>query len=268
MKTSKTSKTAESEEGRGLRVVFARFDALCSLDNAGHFRAICVVMSVEGLVIRDAAAADATAMGLLHVRAWQSAYRGVMPDEYLDGLVAQDRVEMWHSRLSRSVLHPLLVAVVHDAVVGFAAFGAAQEPTAAASCGELYAMNLDPDHWGRGIGRVLLRSVTDRLISMGHEEAVLWVVPENERARALYDSEGWVPDGGISTEEILGVTVTDIRYRKRWRACAPPPDCPLIAGQRCPLRPVWSCVRAVVACRRVHGLPGSGADAARGRGGP
>ncbi len=177
-------------------------------------------MSVQDLMIRDAAVGDATAMGHLHVRAWQSAYRGVMPDEYLDGLVAEDRVEMWHSRLSRSDLHPLLVAVVAEVVVGFAAFGAENSPTAPPSCGELYAMNLDPDHWGQGIGRVLLRGVTERLVSMGYDEVVLWVVPENERARALYESEGWVADGGVSTEDILGVTVTDIRYRKSLVATA------------------------------------------------
>jgi hypothetical protein len=43
------------------------------------------------------------------------------------------------------------------------------------------------------------------------------VVPENARARALYESEGWVSDGAVATEEIHGVTVTDIRYRKRLR---------------------------------------------------
>jgi GNAT superfamily N-acetyltransferase len=101
-----------------------------------------------------------------------------------------------------------------DEVVGFAAFGDERPSTPARSCGELYAMNLDPDHWGRGIGRVLLHRVTDVLIAMGYPEAVLWVVPQNERARALYESEGWVTDGGVSTEEILGVTVTDIRYRR------------------------------------------------------
>ena len=137
-----------------------------------------------------------------------------MPDDYLDGLQAEDRVEMWRGRISRSDLPPLLVAVVTDEVVGFAVFGAEQSPTSPPSCGELYAMNLDPDHWGQGIGRVLLRRVTDTLIAMGDKEAVLWVVPENLRARALYESEGWVADGGVSTEEILGVTVTDIRYRK------------------------------------------------------
>jgi hypothetical protein len=40
------------------------------------------------------------------------------------------------------------------------------------------------------------------------------VVPENNRARGLYESEGWTADGGVTTEEILGVTVTDIRYRR------------------------------------------------------
>ena len=107
-----------------------------------------------------------------------------------------------------------VVAAVADKVVGFAAFGAEQAPTSPPSCGQLYAMNLDPDYWGHGIGRVLLHRVTEALLAMGYEAAVLWVVPENQRARALYESEGWVADGGLATEEILGVTVTDIRYRK------------------------------------------------------
>jgi GNAT superfamily N-acetyltransferase len=144
-----------------------------------------------------------------------------MPDEYLDGLQADDRIAMWQHHLSRADLPPLLVAVVADEVVGFAVFGDEQPPSAPASRGELYAMNLDPAHWGKGIGRVLLQRVTDALIARGYSEAVLWVVPENERARALYESEGWVADGGVSTEEILGVTVTDIRYRKPLVAAIP-----------------------------------------------
>jgi ribosomal protein S18 acetylase RimI-like enzyme len=179
-------------------------------------------MAVDDLTIRDAVLDDADAMGHLHVRAWQSAYRGVMPDEYLDGLQAQDRVEMWRDRIARSDLPALMVAVVADEVVGFAAFGAEQPPTSPFTCGELYAVNLDPAYWGRGIGRVLLRRVTEALTALGYDEAVLWVVPENERARALYESEGWVADGAIATEEMLGVTVTDIRYRKPLISLPPP----------------------------------------------
>jgi ribosomal protein S18 acetylase RimI-like enzyme len=165
-------------------------------------------------LIRDAVLGDAEAMGRLHVRAWQTAYRGVMPDEYLDGLQAGDRIEMWRGIVAQSKRTSLRVALVADEVVGFAAFGEERTSTSAPSCGELYAMNLDPGHWGRGIGRALLIRVTEDLIAMGFQDAVLWVAPQNERARALYESEGWVADGGETSESILGVNVTEIRYRR------------------------------------------------------
>jgi len=84
-------------------------------------------VSVEDVLIRDATNADAVAMGRLHVRAWQGAYRGVMPDEYLDDLEADDRIALWRGRVSRTDLPPILVAVVTGEVVGFAAFGEEQE---------------------------------------------------------------------------------------------------------------------------------------------
>lgn len=167
------------------------------------------------VMIRAAVEADAHAIGYVHVRAWQGAYRGVMPDEYLDGLDAEERATMWRGRIARTDLPPLLVAVVLDEVVGFAVFGDEQPPESPA-CGQLYAINLDPAHWGNGIGRTLLRAATAALVAKGHEEAVLWVVPQNARARSLYESEGWTADGGVRTDEVLGVTVTDIRYRKRF----------------------------------------------------
>lgn len=171
-------------------------------------------MSTKGLTIRVAADGDAEAMGCLHVRAWQSAYRGIMPGEYLDGLKSGDRTTMWRSHSARTDLRPVLVAEIADRVVGFAGFGQEQADTPSSDCGELYAINLDPDHWGRGIGRALLRQVTTELSANGFAEAVLWVIVENQRARGLYESEGWVADGAVSEEAILGVTVTDVRYRK------------------------------------------------------
>jgi RimJ/RimL family protein N-acetyltransferase len=42
---------------------------------------------------------------------------------------------------------------------------------------------------------------------------VLWVVPDNTRARRLYESEGWTVDGVSRDEEVLGVVVTEVRYR-------------------------------------------------------
>src|SRR5206468_11818938 len=67
----------------------------------------------------------------------QSAYRGQMPDEYLDGLSAQERAQMWSEALARPD-DSRAILVVHDGeVVGFAAVG----PTAdAPSTGELHSI--------------------------------------------------------------------------------------------------------------------------------
>src|ERR671933_906815 len=44
---------------------------------------------------------DGPAMGVVHVRAWQAAYRQQMPQHYLDGLHASDRGERWTRSLQR-----------------------------------------------------------------------------------------------------------------------------------------------------------------------
>jgi hypothetical protein len=47
------------------------------------------------VTIRRATVQDAPALGRLHVRAWQAAYRGQMPDDYLDGLRPEERAAGW-----------------------------------------------------------------------------------------------------------------------------------------------------------------------------
>lgn len=173
-------------------------------------------MDVPEAVVRAASRSDAEAMGDLHVRAWQHGYRGMMPDDYLDGLRPHDRIEMWRDRLGRDdELSPVLVAELDGAVAGFAALGRARdEPAADRAPGELYALNVDPQVWGRSVGRSLLVAATRALTGLGYLDAILWVVRDNARARRLYESEGWAHDGGVVTEETFGVTVTEVRYTK------------------------------------------------------
>ena len=168
----------------------------------------------ENLVIRAATIADADAMGTIHVRAWQNAYRGVMPDAYLDGLQAEERAAMWRDRLGREDLPPVFVADLDGSVVGFAAFGRQPPSPDATSGGQLHVINIDPSYWGEGIGRALLRAATEALAEL-FDTAVLWVAPANARARSLYESEGWTDDGATATEELLGVVVTEMRYRRQ-----------------------------------------------------
>ncbi len=76
------------------------------------------------------------------------------------------------------------------------------------------AINIDPHRWGRGYGRALLATAEVELASLGYSEAVLWVLPGNMRARRFYEAAGWTTDGAERTTEVLGVVVSEIRYRR------------------------------------------------------
>jgi GNAT superfamily N-acetyltransferase len=174
------------------------------------------VSSSGAVTVRHARVGDAAALGRLHVRAWQAAYRGQMPDDYLDGLRAEDRQAGWDRALRRDRgRDPVLVAVRDGRVVGFAVVRAAEDPEGA---GELSAINVDPDHWGTGAGRALLGAAEAELARLGYQEAVLWVLPGNRRARRFYEVAGWVADGAERTDEVFGVVVAEVRYRRRLRA--------------------------------------------------
>lgn len=166
--------------------------------------------------VREPVVADADRLGQIHVAAWQAAYRGIMPADYLDGLSAGERADYWRAALSRRPRpgSVRLVAVDDgDVPVGFL-FGGPAGGDADAPEGEVYAVNVHPEHWGHGAGTDLLRAAQRALAATAFETAVLWVAPRNQRARRFYEHHGWRTDGETRTEEVFGTTVEEVRYRR------------------------------------------------------
>lgn len=175
-------------------------------------------------VVRAPTSDDADDLGRIHVRAWQAAYTGgLMPDDYLASLSVQDRTTMWREALGNDPRprYARLVAEIPDgqivgfALVGPAAANASPDDDIADEIGELYAINVDPGHWGTGAGSALIAAGLDALRSNDFTSAVLWVLPGNERARSFYETRGWRIDGGRRDQEVLGITVPEVRYAVR-----------------------------------------------------
>ncbi|MEO1060207.1 MAG: GNAT family N-acetyltransferase [Actinomycetota bacterium] len=162
------------------------------------------------LEIRPLTVDDADQLGPVHVRAWQAAYRGIMPDDYLDGLDGTARAARWREHLGdvpADVVH--LVGDLEGRIVGGVTVGTERDER---RIGELYAINLDPDAFGTGVGQALFEAGEEALRSLGHDEAVLWVVRENARARRFYERNGWLPDGTEKAVDFGGVDVVELRY--------------------------------------------------------
>ena len=145
------------------------------------------------VTLRDATAADALDIATVHVESWQVGYRGLMPDEVLDGLSISTRERWWHETLSGSGERSTLLATDERSVLGFAAVGPGRDGDPVV--GELYAMYLCPAAWGRGIGCRLHAAAMARLQAFGFERASLWMLAGNQRALRFYRREGWVADG-------------------------------------------------------------------------
>lgn len=161
--------------------------------------------------VRDGRPHDALAIARVHVRSWQSAYRGIFDDAFLDSLRAEDRVGRYSLKGASRSGPQTIVAERGGEIVGFTTVGPSRDADAA-DAAELYAVYVDPVAWGSGVGRQLMGAAYARIEALGFERAILWVLEGNERARHFYRSDGWQPDGARREEDVWDVPAVVVRY--------------------------------------------------------
>lgn len=165
------------------------------------------------MLLRAAEPDDALGVARVHVRAWQVGYRGLLPQEYLDGLRAEERARRYDFAGGDPSKPATLVVVENGAVRGFATTMPALDAGTRA-LGELCALYVDPDWWGRGVGTALVAAARTRLRERGFREAVLWLLAGNRRGERFYLGDGWAADGTARKDTVWGVDVDETRYRR------------------------------------------------------
>jgi GNAT superfamily N-acetyltransferase len=163
--------------------------------------------------VRLAEPGDETAVARVHVRAWQTAYRDLLPATYLDALKPEDRAPKYDFSHFDPEKPRTVVATNRAEIEGFAATAPAHDETLP-RCGEVCALYVDPACWNQGVGRALIDAARSHLASSGFAMAVLWVLTGNERAGRFYRADGWRPDWASQTVPVLGITVNEIRYTR------------------------------------------------------
>lgn len=161
--------------------------------------------------IRPAVFEDHVTLGRVHVLAWQTAYRGIVPDPYLDQMDPERSTARLKKLMDAGDRHTFVAD--HDAVgvVGFATLSALRQLPKGCDC-ELEAIYLLADWRGQGIGTRLLRAAMDKAIDMGYTAMGVWVLEENEQGRAFYDATGAQPSGETAELELGGKALTEMAY--------------------------------------------------------
>ncbi len=167
------------------------------------------MVDLEDVTIRTATVADAHDIAQVHVASWREAYAGIVPADYLAALDHGERRALWERTLDRPEITTWL-AVVDARTVGFATLGPRRDEDAEAGDLEIYAMYLDPEAWGRGVARDLMRHSLAEIPDGA--SLSLWVLADNDRAQRFYRRHGFAPDGVERMEEYGDTYLVEVRY--------------------------------------------------------
>lgn len=169
--------------------------------------------------MRRAVVADAGRIAEINVDGWRTAYRGLMPDSYLDGMRVDRLREQWAARVrAETAAAAMFVAVGEDSVVRAYAFVRSVREEAdrhpVHPTGEVCAIYADPAWRGAGAGHAVHQAALEHLVSQGFRHVVLWVLTGNAPSRRFYEAHGWTCDGVEKDGGIAREPTPEIRYSR------------------------------------------------------
>jgi GNAT superfamily N-acetyltransferase len=160
----------------------------------------------------EARPGDADAIADLHIRSWRTAYRGLVPDEFLAEPVEHDRLQLWRSRFAAPDDGRFVLKAIGEdgTMVGFTCVLRDADPAWGPLLDNLHVA---PDLKGRGIGAALLRASREwsQIVAPGRGMH-LWVIEGNAQARHFYDRERGTPVEQQRLELTAGIFVPALRY--------------------------------------------------------
>ena len=163
--------------------------------------------------VREAIEDDIVGVAKVRVDTWRAAYKGIIPDEFLESLSHQSVAERWKKAFwenKNAAVGAFVAENEQQEIVGIAMCGPEQSQDAVYQ-GEIYVLYVLPQYQNLGIGRRLVAACVQHL--MHHLQAkslLIWVIAENPY-RKFYESLGGKPVREKS-QEIAGRAIKETGY--------------------------------------------------------
>ena len=149
---------------------------------------------------------DRNKISSVYEQSWKTAYRGKVPDDYLDSIPAG----RWASKVDNPSWHTL-VCLEDGQIIGTSSFCKSRF-NVFEGYGEIISIYLLPEYVGKGCGRQLMERALSELRKQGYTKAFLWVLEENNRARAFYEKMGFTISDKSIESNIGGKDLKEVSY--------------------------------------------------------
>ena len=150
-------------------------------------------MNIEtpiGPFVRPAIPDDAEGIAKVHVKGWQEAYVGHLPQQVLDRQSVPARLRLWQGLLQEPPTNRwTFVAIDPGAgIVGFVG-GVRAKPAIFGPAFKIPVLYVLQTHLRRGLGRKLMHAL-GQAMEQGAGEVSLWSLASNQSARNFYEAIG------------------------------------------------------------------------------
>ncbi len=149
---------------------------------------------------------DRMAISGIYEESWKYAYKGMIPQHYLDSIPAG----RWASAADNP-LWKTLICMDDGKMVGTSSFCKSRFEQFH-DWGEVISIYLLPGYMGKGYGKILMESTVSELKKQGYERVFLWVLEENIRARHFYERFGFSLADECIEDSIGGKALREVRY--------------------------------------------------------
>jgi RimJ/RimL family protein N-acetyltransferase len=159
--------------------------------------------------IRKATQNDICDISKIHALSWKAAYKGLVPQQFLDELNEDYWVETFTKSFSKNLLTVQLVTD-GEYPIGCISYGKSRDSNLP-EWGEIISFYFLPQYWGKGHAKLLLDTAMADLLK-SYRNVFLWVLKENIRARKFYEKNHFRCNDDEGKFEIMGDKLTDVRY--------------------------------------------------------
>ena len=142
---------------------------------------------MDKIIIRKAKSEDIEEIANIKVRCWQTDYRNIIADEYLDNMDIEYTIEK-NKRIFEQ--YNIIVAELKNEVIGFCRYDYNNYYEEENVDCELIALYIKPEMKRHGIGRKLMKYAINEFKNSKKEKMILWCLKENYPSRAFYESMG------------------------------------------------------------------------------
>jgi GNAT superfamily N-acetyltransferase len=150
---------------------------------------------------------------LCHIACWRCAYKDIIPDAHFTKMESEidERTEQLRKALiDQGGAYHFYYAESEGQMVGRLIFGKSRDNDKL-DAGEILAIYLLEECWGKGYGQQMMDFALDELRCMGYHEVIVWVLKENHKARRFYEKANFALDG-VEKEIEIGKLHTEVRY--------------------------------------------------------